>query len=83
MDELRKAMTDTPTWDTPTGRWNRRGPELQNIPVPRTKVGNYLIQMRAAEVMMRMHWQRLLDEGYIETAPGVLQHPVTKVMVER
>ena len=41
------------------------------------KLSNYLVQAKQAEEWLRAQWARLLAEGYIEVAPGVLRHPET------
>lgn len=75
MDELKKAMTETPKFSVTGRRLLYDGPALQNIPTPRTEVGNYFIQARAAAVMGRVMWQRYMEEGWVEVAPGILRHP--------
>ncbi len=45
---------------------------------PRTYHGsfhNFMIQQQHAMELHRRYWQKLLDEGWIEVAPGMLRHP--------
>lgn len=43
---------------------------------------NFLLQSEHARGWLAKEWQRLLDEGYVEIAPGVLRHPETGTEVE-
>lgn len=72
-----------------TGRMRRamEGPELQNIPAPKSadhersmalrrsyhgSFANFMVQMEGASRMAALHWQGLLDEGYVEVIPGMM-----------
>jgi hypothetical protein len=46
------------------------------------RMQNYLAQARLAEAQMTVMHNKLLAEGYVETAPGILTSPDGKVVVE-
>lgn len=50
--------------DTTTGPREYRG-----------SFNNFMIQMRNAQIMAYNNWQKLLAEGWVEVAPGMLRHP--------
>lgn len=55
-------------------------------PIPkeyRTSFDSFMTQMRSASEASARAWQRFLDEGYVEVAPGILRHPDTGTTVER
>lgn len=41
----------------------------------RGSFNNFMIQMRQAQEVSYRHWQKLLAEGWVEVAPGMLRHP--------
>ena len=54
---------------------------VPGTPCP-VRMQNYLAQARLAEAQMTVMHNKLLAEGYVETAPGILTSPDGKVVVE-
>lgn len=40
--------------------------------------GAFMIQSQNAHAMALASWRRLIADGYVEIAPGILRHPETK-----
>jgi hypothetical protein len=79
-DQLKTAMTDTPQFIYASGARDALKTASTERRYYAGSMTNFLTQMRSAQTQMAEMWQRLLDEGYVEVAPGILRKGGTEVL---